>query len=52
MTEHKQITKEMIQKELLRLSELLNDPTVSQAQYLKEKEKLNDMLKAFQQQSN
>lgn len=52
MTEHKQITKEMIQKELLRLSELLNDPTVSQAQYLKEKEKLNDMLKTFQQQSN
>ncbi len=51
MTEKKPITKEMIQQEILRLGQLLNNPAVTEEQYLKEKEKLNQMLVAFQKQA-
>ncbi|MGN5455019.1 MAG: hypothetical protein ACI4XN_03470 [Candidatus Kurthia intestinigallinarum] len=51
MTEKKPITKEMIQQEILRLGQLLNNPSVTEEQYLKEKEKLNQMLAAFQKQA-
>ena len=51
MTEKKPITKEMIQQEILRLGQLLNNPAISEQQYLKEKEKLNQLLADFQKQA-
>lgn len=49
MTE--QITKETIQQEITRLATLLNDPSVTPEQYLKEKEKLDQLLAQFQKQN-
>ncbi|WP_154646859.1 hypothetical protein [Kurthia senegalensis] len=49
MTE--QITKEMIQQEITRLASLLNDTSVTPEQYLKEKEKLDQLLAQFQKQN-
>lgn len=49
MTE--QITKETIQQEIARLATLLNDPSVTPEQYLKEKEKLDQLLAQFQKQN-
>jgi len=51
MTEKKPITKEMIQQEILRLGQLLNNPAISEQQYLREKEKLNKLLADFQKQA-
>lgn len=51
MTEKKPITKEMIQQEILRLGQLLNNPAISGQQYLREKEKLNKLLADFQKQA-
>ncbi len=49
MTE--QITKETIQQEITRLASLLNDTSVTPEQYLKEKEKLDQLLAQFQKQN-
>lgn len=51
MTEKKPITKEMIQQEILRLGQLLNNPAISEQQYLREKKKLNKLLADFQKQA-
>lgn len=47
MTQMNDLDKMVIMKELARLAKMLDDNKVTQAEYLKEKEKLMEMLRKF-----
>lgn len=51
MAQMNELDRMMLMRKLAELAKMLEDKTVTEEQYLKEKEKLNQMLVAFQKQA-